>query len=115
MLTSIIFIFSINLKSSFISKAINSIYTTKEFNLLIQKDISELKVDAVPAVEEATVAIAGNKNIKEGENLITIVVYNEKNEVVVYLNGELLNKKFAVLYFIKVQFRLYFPCDFVVH
>jgi len=52
-----------------------------EYRVIVKKDISELKVDAVPAVEGATVTIAGNTDIQEGENLITIVVYNAKNEV----------------------------------
>lgn len=52
-----------------------------EYRAIIKKDVSELTINAVAASEEATVTIAGNKNLQEGENLIIIVVYNANSEV----------------------------------
>lgn len=52
-----------------------------EYRVIVKKDLSELMINAVPATEGATITIAGNGNLQEGENLITIVVYNSKNEV----------------------------------
>ncbi len=55
-----------------------------EYRVIVKKDVSELAISAIPAVEGATVVIAGNKDLKEGENLITIVVYNNKGEAATY-------------------------------
>lgn len=52
-----------------------------EYRAIVKKDVSELIINAVAASEGATITIAGNKNLQEGENLITIVVYNAENEV----------------------------------
>lgn len=52
-----------------------------EYRVIVKEDISQLTINAVSAAEGATITIAGNENIQEGENLITIVVYNAKNEV----------------------------------
>jgi len=51
-----------------------------EYRVIVKKDVSELVINAVPFIEGATVTIAGNENLQEGENLITIVVYNSKAE-----------------------------------
>lgn len=55
-----------------------------EYRIIVKQDVSELTINAVPALEGATVTIAGNTNLKEGENLITIVVYNAENQVATY-------------------------------
>ena len=52
-----------------------------EYRTVVKENISELVINAVPAVEGATVTIAGNTNLEEGENLITIVVYNAEGNV----------------------------------
>ena len=51
-----------------------------EYRVIVKEDISELKINAVSDIEGAVVSIAGNENLQEGENLITIVVYNAQNE-----------------------------------
>lgn len=55
-----------------------------EYRIIVKQDINELKINAVPTLEDATITIAGNTNLKEGENLITIVVYNADNQVATY-------------------------------
>ena len=52
-----------------------------EYRTVVKENISELVINAVPAVEGATVTIAGNTKLAEGENLITIVVYNAEGNV----------------------------------
>jgi len=54
-----------------------------EYRVIVKKDLSELPINAIPALEGATVTIAGN-DLQEGENLITILVYNENNDPVTY-------------------------------
>ena len=41
----------------------------------------ELKINAKANIENATITIAGNQNLVEGENLITIIIYNAKKEI----------------------------------
>lgn len=55
-----------------------------EYRVIVEKDISSLDITAESIAEGATVSIAGNENLKEGENLITITVYNDQNEVATY-------------------------------
>lgn len=52
-----------------------------EYRTIVKEDISELVINAVPVVEGAAVTVAGNTNLTEGENLITIVVYNVDGNV----------------------------------
>lgn len=52
-----------------------------EYRTVVKENISELVINAVPAVGGATVTIAGNTKLAEGENLITIVVYNAEGNV----------------------------------
>lgn len=52
-----------------------------EYRVIVKENLSELKINAVAAIENATITIAGNQNLQEGENLITIIVYNAKKEV----------------------------------
>ena len=52
-----------------------------EYRVIVKEDLNQLTINAVPVTEGATITIAGNDNLQEGENLITIVVYNAKNEV----------------------------------
>lgn len=51
-----------------------------EYRAVVKEDIKELKINAVTATETSTIVIAGNDNLQEGENLITIIVYNAKGE-----------------------------------
>lgn len=52
-----------------------------EYRTILKENVNELVINAVPAVEGWEVTVAGNSNIVEGENLITIVVYNENGNV----------------------------------
>lgn len=55
-----------------------------EYRIILKQDINELTINAIPVLENAKVTIAGNTNLKEGENLITIIVYNAENETATY-------------------------------
>lgn len=44
------------------------------------KDLEELELTAIANIENAKIEITGNKEFKDGENLITIVVTNPENE-----------------------------------
>lgn len=52
-----------------------------EYRAVVKENISELKINAEANIENATITIAGNENLVEGENLITIIIYNAKKEV----------------------------------
>lgn len=52
-----------------------------EYRVILKENITELDVNAITTSEDATITIAGNDNLQEGENLIIIVVYNAKDEV----------------------------------
>lgn len=52
-----------------------------EYRTIIKENLSELVINAVPAVEGWAVVVAGNTNLSEGENLITIIVYNAEGNV----------------------------------
>ncbi len=55
-----------------------------EYRVIVEEDISALDINAVALTEDGKISIAGNENLKEGENLITITVYNSINEVATY-------------------------------
>ena len=52
------------------------------YEAILKENITELKINTETIEEDGTVVIAGNTNIQEGENLITIIVYNAKGEAV---------------------------------
>lgn len=52
-----------------------------EYRTIVKENLSELVINAVPAVEGGAVVVAGNTNLSEGENLITIIVYNAEGNV----------------------------------
>ena len=52
-----------------------------EYRTIIKENLSELVINAIPAVEGWAVTVAGNTNLSEGENLITLVVYNAEGNV----------------------------------
>lgn len=52
-----------------------------EYRAIVKEDISELAINAETVTDGSTITIAKNQNLAEGENLITIVVYNVENEV----------------------------------
>lgn len=55
---------------------------TYNYEAILKKNITELKINTQTIEEDGTVVVAGNTNIQEGENLITIIVYNAKGEAV---------------------------------
>ena len=58
---------------------------TYEYTIGLKEDISSLEIEAVANDEKATVEIIGNENLKDGENIITIIVTNsETGEIVTY-------------------------------
>lgn len=60
----------------------NTIY---EYNLTVEKDIYELKINPLTSGDNIKVDIVGNSELQEGENIITLLVYNsEKDETTTY-------------------------------
>ena len=58
---------------------------TYEYTIGVTKDISSLELEAIANDENATVEIIGNEDLKQGENIITILVhYPDSEEVATY-------------------------------
>ena len=55
----------------------SSIY---EYKCEVPKEVTELSVEAVPNNEKMAIEILGNKNLHEGENVVTIIVKDTENE-----------------------------------
>ena len=55
---------------------------TYEYTIGLKEDISSLEIEAVANNENANVEIIGNENLKDGENVITILVTNAETEEV---------------------------------
>lgn len=53
---------------------------TYEYTLGIKEDIDSLEIEAKANNSNATVEIVGNENLKDGENIITILVSNAETE-----------------------------------
>ena len=53
-----------------------------EYTAELQEDLTSLEITAKANNEDATVEIVGNENLKEGENVITILVENEETKEV---------------------------------
>ena len=53
---------------------------TYEYTIQLDEDLSLLQIGTRPTLDEATVEIVGNENLQDGENIITILVKNEKTE-----------------------------------
>lgn len=52
-----------------------------EYKVILKENLKELKINAELAVENSTITVAGNQELQEGENILTIIVYNAKKEV----------------------------------
>ena len=52
-----------------------------EYQATLTEDKEKLDITANTTSEEETVTIAGNENLQEGENVISIIVYNAEGEV----------------------------------
>lgn len=53
-----------------------------EYTAELQEDLTSLEITAKANNEDATIEIVGNENLKEGENVITILVENEETKEV---------------------------------
>ena len=53
-----------------------------EYTATLEKDVDSLQINANANNEDATVEIVGNENLQQGENVITILVTNQKTEEV---------------------------------
>lgn len=53
-----------------------------EYEAVLEEDINTLKIDTKTTSNDYRVVVAGNENLKNGENLITLIVYDAKNTVV---------------------------------
>ena len=55
----------------------NEVY---EYNLKLTEDVEKLNINTETSNEDIQVDILGNEQFKEGENVVTILVYNPKDE-----------------------------------
>ncbi len=57
-------------------------FKTEVYNYQVEldKDVESLDISAIPIEDDTSVEIAGNQDFKEGENIVTILVKNEKTE-----------------------------------
>ena len=66
-----------------------------EYRAIVKENVSEVQIKTETILEDATVSVAGNNDLQEGENLITIIVRNAKKEVIatyqITLNKSTLN------------------------
>lgn len=53
---------------------------TYEYTVDLDKDLTSLEISAIATDDDTTVEIAGNEDLKDGENLITIIVQNKKTK-----------------------------------
>lgn len=51
-----------------------------EYRLNVSDDVTNLDIKTEPANNNIQIEIAGNKDLKEGENVITIMCYNKENQ-----------------------------------
>ena len=63
----------LNLKPSFKTE-------TYQYTVDLDKDLTSLEISTIPVDDDTTVEIVGNENLKDGENIITILVNNKKTD-----------------------------------
>lgn len=51
-----------------------------EYNLNVPEDVSNLDIKAESSNSNVQVEVAGNKDLKEGENVVTVICYNKETE-----------------------------------
>ena len=59
--------------------------TVTDYYLTVELDVEEINVSAVADDSSATVAVSGNTNLKEGENIINIIVTAEDGSTKTYV------------------------------
>ena len=77
---------------SLLSLSISGVELSPEFNSDIYEykttikgeDIKKLDIKAIPSIEDAEVKIEGNENLQLGDNIITITVSKNEEDMVVY-------------------------------
>ena len=83
---------SLKIEGNDLSDKLYSLNHFFTFDYKTNKDTVDLNVEAIANEEGATVEIVGNKGLESGENLVTIILKNEKNttiyEVLVNINVE---------------------------
>ena len=57
----------------------------REYSLIIPYEITEVNITATPSDSKATVTIEGNKELKEGENIVTVKVTAEDGTTAEYV------------------------------
>lgn len=57
----------------------------KEYTLTVPNEVTELNITATPTDSKATVSVEGNKELKEGENAITVTVKAEDGTTTNYV------------------------------
>ncbi len=53
-----------------------------EYEAILEEDLRTLEIDAKTTSDKYRVAVAGNEDLKNGENLITLIVYDAENTVI---------------------------------
>ena len=76
--TSSAYLQSLKIKDIVLTPTFNSM--TNDYSALLEKDLKELDITTVTEDPSATVEIKGNKNLKDGENTITITVSSSDGE-----------------------------------
>ena len=68
----------LTIKDNSISPKFNA--NTYEYTIGLTQDLASIEIEAEANNKDATVEIVGNENLKDGENIITILVKNAKTE-----------------------------------
>lgn len=53
---------------------------TYQYTVDLEQDLTSLEISTIPVDDDTTVEIIGNENLKDGENIITILVNNKKTD-----------------------------------
>lgn len=83
---------SLNIEGTDLSSNLNSLNHYYTFDYKTNKDSIDLDIKATASSDDATIEIVGNKGLGAGENLVTIILKDDKNtsvyEVLVNINVE---------------------------
>ena len=83
---------SLNIEGTDLSSNLDSLNHYYTFDYKTNKDSTDLDIKATASSDDATIEIVGNKGLGAGENLVTIILKEDKNtsvyEVLVNINVE---------------------------
>ena len=83
---------SLNIEGTDLSSNLDSLNHYYTFDYKTNKDSTDLDIKATASSDDATIEIVGNKGLGAGENLVTIILKDDKNtsvyEVLVNINVE---------------------------